>query len=486
MGNAADLDLSTGGPVPPSSPEVTVDVTVTPVLSSALAHNAVPVVSRLILTSSTTPLRGATLRLSVQDAEGAIGTAVERLVDSDAGQTTVLNDIGLTLEPAAMLQVRERQPGWVRVELESGGRLLLQHHVPVHVLAAAQWLATPLPLALEMLAAHVQPDDPALTALLAEAAQLLEEGTGNGDLTGYPADDPDRVDEVVEALTWAVRRREVRYSEPPASWSDVGQLVRTPGEVLDGRAGTPLDLVVTLAAACERAGVRPLLWLVAGHAFLGYWREERGAETAAVTDVADLVDLVDSGVVRLVETTLLTDRGHTGHDLHGPAHAWLVPDLSRVIGVTDVHRARLDGVRPLPTRHRDADGPGPAAEHRPAAPVTAPPPAPEAASDLSSTARSTPARVQQWQDALLDLGPRNRLINGTERTRLPLTVPQDALGALEALLSGGATLTLLPGDRIDGVQQEHGLRSARDLPPQQLTALLTDRRAVHVDVPDAG
>ena len=55
-------------------------------------------------------------------------------------------------------------------------------------------------------------------------------------------------------------------------------------EVLDGQAGTGLDTVVTLAAACERAGLRPLLWVVEGHAFLGYWREDRSTEDAATTE----------------------------------------------------------------------------------------------------------------------------------------------------------------------------------------------------------
>src|SRR5205085_10219113 len=137
--------------------------------------------------------------------------------------------------------------------------------------------------------------------------ELLEEGTGDGSLAGY-GEDTERVDEVVEALTWAMRRRGIRYSEPPASWADVGQRVRTPGDVLDGRVGTSLDIVVTLASACERAGIRPLLWLVEGHEFLGYWREERGAETAAVPDAGTPVDLGDPGRIRLGEPTPLTAR----------------------------------------------------------------------------------------------------------------------------------------------------------------------------------
>ena len=82
--------------------------------------------------------------------------------------------------------------------------------------------------------------------------------------------------------------------------------MRTPGDVLTWRVGTPLDTVVVLAAALEQAGIRPLLWLADGHAFLGYWREERSAESAATTDAAPLVNLVDLGLIGLVETTLLT------------------------------------------------------------------------------------------------------------------------------------------------------------------------------------
>src|SRR5437899_1797113 len=82
---------------------------------------------------------------------------------------------------------------------------------------------------------------------------------------------PERADAIVAAVAEAVRRHGIRHSEPPASWIEVGQQVRSPGDVLTWRVGTPLDLVVLLAAALEQAGLRPLLWLAEGHSFLGYW-----------------------------------------------------------------------------------------------------------------------------------------------------------------------------------------------------------------------
>src|SRR3954468_15888541 len=404
----ADLRTSDSA-VPVAS--VSIEITSTPVLSYALAHNRIPVVNRLALTS-TTQIRGATVRLSVRDPEGPIGPAVEVTADLDEARTTVLPDVTLTLDPAAMLQVDSQRPGVIDVEVVADDRVLGHASTPVQVLAAQQWLAAPLPLALEMLAAHVQPNHPAIPGLLEEAAGLLDLQTGSSLIDGYDGG-PERVDSIVAALGEAIRGYDIRFSEPPASWTEIGQQVRTPGDVLTWRVGTPLDTVVLLAAALERAGIRPLLWLAGGaggregeaHAFLGYWREERSAESAATTDATSLVNLVDLGLIGLVETTLLTSMGEPGADLHGPVvTGWLTGGLDHLLGVTDVHRARKDGIVPLPARARDEDGVLQVVEYRaalhsaqaPAEPAPPPSGRPEA-----------PARVQQWKNALLDLSLRN-------------------------------------------------------------------------------
>src|SRR3712207_2423161 len=399
-----------------------------------------------------------------------------------------------------MLQIEEQRPGSIEIDLLVDGEDVGGTAVPVQVLAANQWLATPVPLALEMLAAHVLPNHPSITTLIGEAADLLEQRTGSGSVQGYQSG-PERVDEIVAALAEAMQRRAIRYTEPPAGWADVGQKVRTPGDVLDGRVGTCLDTVVTLAAALEQAGIRPLLWVTegvgggvgTGHAFLGYWREERSAESVATTDVAPLVDLVDLGLIRLVETTLLTSRGTAGADLHAPAYsAWLAGagDLDRVLGVTDVHRARRDGIVPLPARTRGRDGTVQVVEYRPAVHSVAARPVERAPGAGGSAAQSgrpeIPARGQQWKNSLLDLSLRNRLINYSERAGLPLTVPESHLAALEDLLHSGTAVQLLPDDRIAAVHRERGLATARDLPDAQLAEVLVERRAVHAQVSEGG
>src|SRR5687767_12894456 len=292
-------DIQVGDVVVPRA-AVSLEITSTPVLSYALAHNRVPVVSRLAITNFGGPVRAATVRLSVRDAEGPIARTVELLADLDEGRTTVLTDLGLVMDPAAMLHVEEQRPGVIDVEVLADGPdgetvVLGEGSRVVQVLAAQQWLGTPMPLALEMLAAHVMPNHPAVTALVSDAAGVLEERTGRGTIQGY-ADGPERVDEIVSAIASVLQGRGIRYSEPPISWSDLGQQVRSPGDVLTWRVGTPLDTVVLMAAALEQAGIRPLLWLAGGaggrggeavgggvgesHAFLGYCPEGRSAEEA--------------------------------------------------------------------------------------------------------------------------------------------------------------------------------------------------------------
>src|SRR5688500_6983365 len=485
METTADFEL---GDVIAPRPAVSIEITSTPVLSYALAHNRVPVVSRLAITNLGGPVRAATVRLGVRDAEGPIAKPVELLADLDEGRTTVLTDLGLVMDPAAMLHVEDQRPGVIDVEVEAasdeGTILLGEGSRVVQVLAAQQWLATPVPLALEMLAAHVMPNHPAITALVSEAAGLLEEKTGSGALVGYAAT-PERVDEVVTAIAETMQRRGIRYSEPPLSWSDLGQQVRPPGDVLTWRVGTPLDTVVVLAAALEQAGIRPLLWLADGHAFLGYWREERSAESAATTDAVPLVNLVDLGLIGLVETTLLTSMGEPGADLHRPVYTgWLTGELDRILGVTDVHRARKDGIYPLPARARDEDGVQQVVEYRPA--LHSAPAKPEPTAPAPSSKPEAPPRVQQWKNALLDLSLRNRLINYTERSGLSLAVPDTARGALENFGHAGTPVTLLPTDQLAAVQKERGVASARALPEAQLTELLVDRREVHADVTTGG
>jgi len=442
-------------------PGVSIEVGCVPVVGVALARAGVPVVPGLTLTGG--PAQGVTVTVQLRTADGPLGRPVELTADVNPARPTVLGDVGLLADPHLLAAVTEPCTGTVEVRVEGDGRLLGSSRTPVRVLPAGQWLAAPTPLALELLAAHVLPDDPAVAGLVGAAADLLRLRTGDPTVDAGPSD-AQRIDETAEAIVAAMLRRGIRHRRSVTGWSDVPQRVRTPGEVLEDRAATSLDATVTLAAALEHAGIRPLLWVTTDHAFLGYWRVDRCADSAASTDVAALAELVGRGQVQLVETSLLesTAEPATFGDLHRTAVAgWLTGDLSRVLGVTDVHRARLDGIAPLPL----PQAAGQLTAHRPAR--------------RAGTRAPGGAAAPETPFALLDL---DRPAADPDSGALRLTVPAGRLGALVERITAGAPVTLLPVDQLGAAARQRGIRTATDLPPHQLEELLVGHGGLYADV----
>ena len=97
---------------------------------------------------------------------------------------------------------------------------------------------------------------------MTEVSDRLRALTGNSAIDGYQSENPERVDAIAHAVFDAMRARDIRYAEPPASWGTDGQKVRTPAEVFEGRLGTCLDTTMTMAAALEQAGINSTIWVV--------------------------------------------------------------------------------------------------------------------------------------------------------------------------------------------------------------------------------
>jgi len=464
------------------------DMQAVPVLSYAMAHCEIAVIGEVVVELLEGPeRRGATLELDVVCASGSLGGPKVALVDLEPGRRTVLGSVDLVLDPARMLAVDQQQPGQIRAVLrDAAGDVLASTAVPVTILAAHQWMATPLQLGMEMLAAHVQPNAPAIQPLLVESSDLLREATGSSAIDGYQSENPERVDAIARAVYDAIRARDVRYAEPPGNWGSVGQKVRTPAEVLEGRLGTCLDTTLTYAAALEQAGVNSTIWLLDDHALLGYWRQDGRMATVATADPGEVINAVDLEAIRLVETTALTGgpESRPFEDACRSARERVAVGLDDVVGVTDVRQAREARIYPLPARTVTDDGQVQVVYYQAGAgPVIQP--YVGTPGQGGERRRDVPERVQRWKNQLLDLSLRNRLINFTERSGHRLEVPGEALGRLEDQISAETPITLLASDHVPGVEAARGVRFGRDLPAPARELLLADKRAAYIDITSA-
>ncbi|MBD8534420.1 DUF3320 domain-containing protein [Plantibacter sp. CFBP 13570] len=467
---------------------VSIRVSATPTLSYAMAHCSIAVIDEIVLENHGGERRAASVEIDVVTADGALADTKVLLADLGEDRTTLLRSPEVLLDPRRMLLVEEQRPGVIRVTVrDAAGTQLGTVESPVTVLASNQWIAAPVQLGLELLAAHVQPNALVVSELMLEVSDLLERQTGNSSLATYQLDDPARIDAIVAAVWDAARARDIRYAEPPASWGQSGQKVRTPEEVLTSHLGTCLDTTILLASVLEAIGIHPLLWLLKDHIFLGYWRVQTTLDVVASTDVSEAVNSLELGRIGVVETTMLTGTSATFAEASRRPHTdHLAGSLDDFIGVTDVVQARLRKIYPLPSRRINAEG----------EPVVTLYQAPEARAltqDAPATAESTaaghgpdvPKRVSTWKNALLDLSLRNKLINYTDRSGFELAVPGPALGRLEDSINHGTPLTLVASDSVATIDQQRGIRFGRDLDESDRITFLEDKKSAFIDVTEA-
>jgi hypothetical protein len=131
------------------------------------------------------------------------------------------------------------------------------------------------------LSSFIQPRDPAV-GLIIDAAQrylacLTDDATAG--FGGYQAYDPDSkdpwrgVDLQVQAIWTAISLDfGLSYINPPPSYSENAQRLRTPSRVLKEKRGTCIDLALLMAACLEWIEIYPVIFSLVDHAFPGYWR----------------------------------------------------------------------------------------------------------------------------------------------------------------------------------------------------------------------
>jgi len=472
----------------PASHSATIDIAAIADLSYAMAHCRIPVIEQITVDNPGPDAHGAVVEVDIVSTDGSHGGPTEIHLDLGADQQTVLRDINLKLDPASMLSVDEQRPGEIRAVLKNAaGDVLAETNKPVDILAANQWKAVPQQLAMELIAAYAQPNSAAVAVIMLEVSDRLKDSTGNPSIDGYQSESAERVDAIARAVFEAMQARDIRYSEPPASWGDIGQKVRTPAEVLDGRLGTCLDTTLVMAAVLEQAGINTTIWMLSGHAMLGYWRQDMSLPAVSTLEPVDVVNSVDLGYIGLVETTMVTNRdsGLTFDDARRAPHSsGRIDDVANIVGVTDIRQARFAGIYPLPSRAVLADG---------QIEVTAytPPVAPTIATYTGSgpthaaTVSHVPPRVQQWKNALLDLSLRNKLINYTDRSGYRLEIPGPILGYFEDAINAGTPITLIGSDEVSTTARARGIRYGRDLPEDERQVLLADKHSAYVDITEA-
>ena len=112
--------------------------------------------------------------------------------------------------------------------------------------------------------------------LMAIADDVAQGFDGYQSVDAAPDDPPDvALEPQVRAIWYALQHDyALRYINPPPTFTESSQRLRTPTDVLTEGRGTCIDLALLLAACFELIGLHPVVFLLTGHAFAGYWTDE--------------------------------------------------------------------------------------------------------------------------------------------------------------------------------------------------------------------
>jgi hypothetical protein len=194
----------------------------------------------------------------------------------------VNNSVRVSLTSELSRSLQESVMTSVYVSVTWGQHIILQRTYRVALLPTDEWQDDDLNRI--WLPSFVLPRDPVVSKLLDHAQRYLvaiadrsdagfdayQSILGQPEERYYPA-----VDAQVQAIWWAlVQDFRLAYINPPPTFTESAQRLRTPSDCVTGKRGTCIDLALLLAAALEYIEMYPVVFLLDGHAFPGYCRSE--------------------------------------------------------------------------------------------------------------------------------------------------------------------------------------------------------------------
>jgi hypothetical protein len=302
-------------------------------LNPALLKNGQPAITRLVLNPDR-PLRSAGLAIACDTGNGT--STVRQTLSLERGPQPIPTDILQFPALYELIQagVPRRQINFT-VTCSVGGDVLTELTRPVLWMGLGEWLDKPDTW--HYIPAFVNPYADGVLDVVDAADRLLKRIVSpTSAFAGYQTGDGAFVVKQVEALYNCLRDDpfHLSYIAPPpipvytpGDRLASGQRVRTPTEVVERHRGTCHDLSILFASCMEQIGLYPLVILIPGHTFVGFWKDDQAYEEFwkraradrlrlpqspgrewTIVDLQEIQALDQQDAVCFVEATRVTDR----------------------------------------------------------------------------------------------------------------------------------------------------------------------------------
>jgi len=427
-------------------------------INYAMQQNDIPVIHAAhINNGSEEPLRDLKLRIISEPAFADLWEQGVSLVERRS--TYNISPVELSLSPGYLCELTEGVRGQLRCEVWQGEGKIAEQVEKITLQTRNEWGGLDsLP---EMIAAFVMPNHPTVAEILRDAADLLNQWTGDSSLSGYQSGDPKRVYRMVAAVYEAIKMKGISYINPPASFEAEGQRIRLPDQIIRERMATCLDLAVLTASCLEQIGLNAIVIFVRGHSFVGAWLSGQSFDEPAFEEPSRIPKRVDLDEILVFDPTCVTTQPRMNFQNAVEEAKRRFNNPGDFLCAVDIKRARSRGICPLPERESGPDAAlgdsskgisqtvDEVAPEEPTVPdlhTSSPGIEPDAA------VQETPdARVERWKRKLLDLSFRNRLLNFKESKKTVRLLCQDISSLEDALAGRDASFRVqpLPSDLLE-------------------------------------
>ncbi len=301
-----------------------VDLEVDEEVNYSLLHNDRPLLSKLTLTKLVKE-RLEDISVVVELNLGAQNYPFRfTQLTMTEPQLALASAVKIPLTAALPRSLRERVQSTVYVKVACGGRTAAEATRRVTLIPVDEWVDdtdnNP------WLPSFVLPRDPAVLSIINSSRRYLV-GIRDDPAAGFDgyqsfdgeAGDPlAGIDAQVRAIwTALVNEYRIQYINPPPAYSERTQRLRTPSDILGSNTGTCIDLALLLASCLEYIDIYPVVVLLTGHAFVGYWRaEDPYDEFVRLVRVPAEVPAVGSRVARSAGTRVVDRYGWRLTRLH--------------------------------------------------------------------------------------------------------------------------------------------------------------------------
>ncbi|WP_310620560.1 DUF4011 domain-containing protein [Flexibacterium corallicola] len=268
----------------------------------------------------------------------------------------------------------------------------------------------------DLTASFVTSNDPALSSILQVASETLKKFGYPPALDGYRSEDP-KLSYMLGASIWsAISAMGLLHTATPKNFVKNGQPVRLPSMIDNQGLVTPLDSSLLFASALEATGLNPLLLFTNTHCYCGFWLLDTGFSGAMEKDPLELRKALSARELIVFDPSFVS---------HWPAEPFpkAVIEAQKYleengehsfVGAIDIAQARSYGIMPLEASNSSNPQPSEADDRQNANPLPLPKPPGYADLPIETIEVSTQSpkdRVARWQNKLLDLSLRNRLLN---------------------------------------------------------------------------